>query len=78
MKMTMPHPSETVYSRVLAESTQQPSTRQPLFRRLEELLGRPVVTLFASFVFPVSLEDNDVDILEGILRTLDLSGASPS
>jgi len=43
------------------------------FKKIEELLGRPVVTFSTSFVYPVSIEDNDVEMLEGALRMLDLS-----
>ena len=65
--------TESAFSRVLDETTQRHPTREPLLRALEEKLGRPVVSLFTSFDYPVSISDDDADILEGILRTTDLS-----
>ncbi|MCL4465127.1 MAG: hypothetical protein M1389_03720 [Chloroflexi bacterium] len=62
-----------VIQRVLAEQKQGHETRQGLFRSLEEQLGRPVVSFFTSFRFPVMIEDADADMLEGVLQKLDLS-----
>jgi hypothetical protein len=65
--------SAPVYESVLHEQHQGHPTRKPLFKALERQLGRPVVSLFTSFRFPVMLEDDDADMLEGVLRSLDLS-----
>lgn len=59
--------------RVLGELQQGLETRHNLFERLETLLGRPVVTYFTSFRYPVMLEDADVDTVAGVLQSLDLS-----
>jgi hypothetical protein len=62
-----------VYERVLNEVQQGHPTRQPVFKRLEGHCGRPVVTFFTSFAYPVMINDGDADMLEGVLRNLDLS-----
>jgi len=62
-----------VISRVLLETNQTHDTRKPLLVSLEKLFERPVVSLFTSFVFPAMIEDNDADMLEGILQKMDLS-----
>jgi len=65
--------SDPVIGSVLSERNQDHRTRKKLFTDLEEQLGRPVVTLFTSFTFPVMLEDTDVDMLAGVLQMLDVS-----
>ena len=55
------------------ERAQTHATRRQLFVDLERELGRPVVTFFTSFRYPVAMGDEDVDMLEGLLRPLDLS-----
>lgn len=65
--------SDPVINNVLREQAQGHETRQRLFRALGKALGRPVVTLFTSFRFPVIIEDSDADMLEGVLQKLDLS-----
>lgn len=65
--------SEPVISAVLTEREQAHETRKPLFEKLESLLGRPVVSFFTSFRYPVMIEDADADMIEGVLRKLDLS-----
>ncbi len=62
-----------IISRVQTERTQAHPTRQQLFLDLEQHLNRPVVTIFTSFHYPVAIEDEDVDMLEGMLRSLDLT-----
>ena len=62
-----------VISRILNERNQSHPTRQRLFRQLEEHLKRPVVTFFTSFRYPVSIDDVDVEMMEGLLRTLDVA-----
>ncbi len=64
---------ELVYTRLLEERSQGPSTRQPILRRLEEHRGRKVVTFFTSFRYPVLMNDEDADLLEGLLQKADLS-----
>ena len=62
-----------VISRILDERNQSHPTRQRLFRKLEKSLGRPVVTFFTSFRYPVSIDDADVEMMEGLIRTLDVA-----
>ncbi len=64
---------EPVISQILDEQSQAHETRQGIYAELEEELGRAVVSFFTSFRFPVSIEDADADMLEGILQKLDLS-----
>jgi len=66
-------PPEPVFSRVLVELNQDHDTRKHLYVELERLFGRPVVSFFTSFRFPVMIEDNDADMLQGVLQKLDLT-----
>lgn len=64
---------EPIISRVMAEREQGHSTRKELFSKLEDILGRPIITYFTSSVYPVGVDDKDVDMLEGLLHEMDLS-----
>lgn len=64
---------DPVMSRVMAEQQQSPETRQDLLTALEKKLGRPVVSFFTSFDFPVMIDDKDVDMLAGALQMMDVS-----
>lgn len=66
-------PSPLIYDRVLEEQNQGHATRHQLFVDLTQEFGRPVVSFFTSFRFPVMIQDDDADMLEGVLRSLDLS-----
>lgn len=66
-------PTRHVYDRILEEEHQGHGTRRPLLASLTEELGRPVVSFFTSFRYPVMIRDDDADMLEGVLRSLDLS-----
>ena len=66
----MPDP---IYQKVKEEQLQIHSTRKPLYRKLEKLIGRPVISLFTSFSYPVMLEDGDAEMLEGVLQVCDFS-----
>ncbi|MBM3143596.1 MAG: hypothetical protein FJ010_01245 [Chloroflexi bacterium] len=57
-----------VVLQVISERNQNHDTRERIFVELEAIIDRPVVTLFTSFVYPVMLEDSDVDMLAGILQ----------
>lgn len=65
--------SDPVMGRLLSEINQDHDTRKHLFQTLEDQLGRPLVTLFTSFKYPVALEDTDVDMLADVLQKADLS-----
>ena len=73
MSQRSDQPHSPIISRVQTERTQAHPTRQQLFLDLEQHLKRPVVTIFTSFHYPVAIGDEDVDMLEGMLRSLDLT-----
>ena len=54
----------------MAQVTQGHSTRADLYRKIEEGLGsnRRLVAFFTSFSSPVSIADEDADMLEDVLR----------
>ncbi len=64
---------DPVLKKVLIERNQAHETRKDIIVRLERKLKRPVVSFFTSFKFPVMIEDDDADMLEGILQTVDLA-----
>jgi hypothetical protein len=64
---------DPVIQRFMDEQGQGHRTRVPLFKKLEEIFGKPIVSFFTSFVYPVAMEDQDVDMLAGILQMMDLS-----
>jgi ClpP class serine protease len=65
---------EPVIAKVQSEQAQGQSTRRILFQKLERELQRPVVSYYTSLYHrKVSIEDTDADILDGVLRTVDLS-----
>lgn len=58
---------------IVEERLQGPGTRSHLYTEIKKKIGVPVVAHFTSFVYPVTIEDNDADMLEGILQKCDLS-----
>jgi len=64
---------EPVISRVYKEQSQTHETRKKLFYDLEKIFERPVVSFFSSFRHAAVIEDDDADMLEGVLQTIDLS-----
>jgi hypothetical protein len=69
----MPRDNDPVYGHVNSERNQDHRTRHFLYEKIEEVLGRPVVSLFTSFTSPVMLEDEDTNMLTDLLETMDLS-----
>ncbi|MDD5436123.1 MAG: hypothetical protein PHX20_01095 [Candidatus Omnitrophica bacterium] len=65
--------SEIVFSKINQERHQSHDTRKILFPKIEKILKRPLVSFFTSFNYPVSLDDDDVDMLQGVLQRMDLS-----
>ncbi|GAH14071.1 unnamed protein product, partial [marine sediment metagenome] len=65
--------SDSVYTQVLIEREQHHPTRQKLIEKLESELKRPVISFFTSFSFPVIIDEGDDEIIEDILRGMDLS-----
>jgi len=62
---------DPVIRKVLTEQNQGQETRSNLFLELEDIFKVPVISFFTSFNFPVMIEDDDADMIEGVLRTLD-------
>ena len=63
-----------VHRQILTEVQQGAETRKPLFAGIEKHLeGRALVAFFTSFVYPVSLNDADCDMLQSVLQATDLS-----
>ncbi len=69
----MANENKPVITKLLSEKGQTHETRQHLFRAIQEKLGRPVISFYTSFRYPVGMEDQDADMLEGLLQTMDLS-----
>lgn len=62
-----------VYQHVMTEQNQGHETRKHLYVELEKELGRPVISFYTSFYFPVMIEDTDAEMIEGLLQKIDLS-----
>lgn len=62
-----------VHAQTMYEELQSPGTRQHFFESIEKIIKRPVVTFFTSFTYPVSIDDDDADMLQSVLSQLDLS-----
>ena len=70
----MPNNDERlVIQAIMEERLQGPGTRKSLYRDIENEIGLPVVAFFTSFVYPVTIEDSDADMLEGVLQKCNLS-----
>lgn len=65
--------SQPVILRVIGEEYQQQETRKSLYDAIEETIGRPLLAYFTSFSQPVKIESSDVDMIEGVLQTMDLT-----
>jgi hypothetical protein len=61
------------FQKIVEERGQAHPLRKKLYKDLENRLGKPVVAFFTSFVYPVSIEDSDANMLEEVLQRLDLS-----
>jgi len=64
--------NQSVFEQVLAEVKQSHGTRKNLIKKLEKEIQRPVISLFTSFSHPVVLDDEDANIFETLLQTMDL------
>ncbi len=62
-----------VIQQVLEERFQRHDTRKRLYFELENEVGVPIISFFTSFTYAVMIEDNDADMLQGILQKCDLS-----
>jgi len=65
--------SQNVHGKLQAEIHQDQTTRIHLYDTIEGILGRPIISFFTSFTRPVSIEDDDADIIQSVLGNLDLS-----
>jgi ATP-dependent protease ClpP protease subunit len=66
--------TKNIYRDVATESFQGHGTRRNLFKKIEDRLeGRKLVTFFTSFSHPVMIDNEDCNILQGVLQQLDLS-----
>jgi len=62
-----------VIQQVAEERFQGHATRKHLYLELEKEVGVPIISFFTSFTYAVMIEDNDADMLEGVLQKCDLS-----
>ena len=62
-----------VIQQVAEEQYQGHSTRRHLYVELEKMMGKPIISFFTSFRYPVMIEDSDADMIEGIFQKSDLS-----
>ncbi len=62
-----------VIQQVLEERFQGHGTRKRLYLELENEVGVPIISFLTSFTYAVTIEDNDADMLEGVLQKCDLS-----
>lgn len=72
----MPHlysdESAPVLQQLLVEKQQGFESRRWVYQEIEKILGRTLITYFTSFTYPVSIEMRDAQVLEDILRKMDL------
>ena len=64
----MSEEDKLVVQQIAEERRQGAGTRKELYSKLEQELGLPVVSFFTSFRYAVMIEDNDSDMIEGILQ----------
>lgn len=65
--------SSNVHSQTMQEEAQGPDTRKHIFSDIEKEIGRPLVSFFTSFDYAASIDDEDADMIQSVLRHLDLS-----
>ncbi len=71
--MSEPIKKQPEYIKILGEMTQHYDTRKKYYRRLEEIMGMPVLSYLTSFRYPVSINDEDVVLFEDILQKMDVT-----
>src|SRR5437763_49267 len=64
------------YTKVMHEALQHHATRKELYRDIQNLLGpdKFLAAFFTSFVYDITLNNSDVDMLEEVLQNVDLKG----
>ncbi len=58
---------------VMDEHGQGHPVRKHLYEELQSKFGMPIISYFTSFVYPFAISDQDADMLENILQTIDAS-----
>jgi len=61
-----------VRSEIIKEQRQTHDTRIHLFKKIEKLIKKPLITFYTSFLYPVSIEDADATMLGDILSKINL------
>lgn len=62
-----------IIQNITEERLQGHTTRRHLYTDIGQRIGLPVVSFFTSFVYAVTIEDDDANMLEGVLQKCDLS-----
>ncbi|MBM3703053.1 MAG: hypothetical protein FJW63_08740 [Actinobacteria bacterium] len=65
--------NKLVMEKVLHERIQGPDTRKQLYKKIRDIIGKPIISFFTSFNYPVMITNNDADMLEGLLQECDMS-----
>lgn len=65
--------AKPVLSQVMIEHEQSNENRRWIFEELRKKFDRPVVSFCTSFNQPIGIESSDAQMLEDVLKTLDLS-----
>ena len=66
--------AQNIHAQILSELGQDAETRSHLYRKIERnLSGRKLVTFFTSFRYPVQIDDDDVDMLQSVLKNTNVS-----
>lgn len=61
-----------VHKQISSEISQSSETRKALFKDVQTSLGsRTLVSFFTSFSYPVDITDDDVDMLQSVLQSID-------
>lgn len=59
-------------SAIIDEENQFHRTRKPLYELLEQAFGKPIVSFYTSFDKKVVIDNNDAQMLEDLLQSIDL------
>ena len=62
-----------IVDQIQEEIGQEHGTRKQLYIDLEKELEMPLISFFTSFTYSAMIEDDDAEMLEGLLRKCDLS-----
>lgn len=74
----MPGEPSKAFQKLLAETNQDHTVRQPLYEQIERLLAErlerqvAVLAFFTSFHWPVVIDNGDVDMIEEVLRNTEM------